>query len=182
MKRNKLELGVIIVAIIFTILFCLLALGIGKAFAQDDEATALRLVQCIVAECDVGKRPSDERDAMAWALKKQAVDRGISLKRQIESYCAYANRHNTRARAIWDSTFESPLYPQRGNEQARKQWWADMYLWAMRFLAGEIEDPLDSSVKYFGGEMDVRKPGCKEVKRYCNPKRKKCNIFYRCGL
>lgn len=164
-------LNVVVMALIWTVAISLLVCGVVcKCCAQYDERTALALVQCIRAECDRCDRHPDEQAAIAWALKKQAKERGISLLRQIRYYCAMFNKHRDRAVAIFNSTFERPQWGDVG-------WWRRMHSWAFDFLEGRIPDPVEKAM-YFGGEMDVPSSRLIEVKRYCNKRGELCNIFY----
>jgi hypothetical protein len=153
------------------LLFYLIIQRCSTSHAQD--LTALRLVQCIRAECSRCDRNQREPAAIAHVLRKQALSIGRTLEEQTVAYCAMFRRRSPRSRAIWSATFEMP-----GDWRlvGRRKWWTKMAPWSRLFLAGKIPDPLPRA-RHWGGDMDIPRALRLGLVRVAGPP-EYCNTFW----
>lgn len=129
--------------------------------AKAEESAALRLAQCIRAECNDCDVNPKEKTAIAWILKKGAERTGRTLIEQTEAYCAVFDRHNERSNLIWSSTFNEPKH-------GRFQWWQKAKLWAKSFLIKPPIDPLPKA-DHWGGNMDTHRANKMGWRRVAGP-------------
>lgn len=134
---------------------------------QEDRVLALRLVQCIRAECNDCERYPREKDAIAWVLVKRTIMRGedASFLGMIKSYCSVFKVNTPRARAIRKSTFHKPLH-------GSPRWWRKMERWAYRFIGNPLQvlDPTPMAF-HWGSKEDSWRAYCsgmRLVRKYSN--------------
>lgn len=150
----------IIVISIWIIVFSLFTFGVARScFAQYDDGTALALVRCLRAECNICHDPQ-QRASIASILRKRAKYRGETLREHAESYCAVFNRHTDRARDIASSTWDRP---NRGS----KRWWRKMRAWVHKFLMGKVKDPEPASWDWGSNEDTYRMVGRTLLRSFC---------------
>lgn len=164
LKRSETRL-----TIIMHISFAISAIYIGVSFlvdlspskAQAEENAALRLAQCIRSECNECRINPNEKNAIAWVLKKGAERSGRTLLEQITAYCAMFDRQNKRSNLIWSSTFDEPKH-------GRSQWWRNAKIWAESFLKSPPDDPLPKA-DHWGGNMDTHRANKMGWRRIAGP-------------
>lgn len=164
LKRSETRL-----TIVMHISFTISAIYIALCFLVDllpnrvraEENTTLRLAQCIRSECNECRVNPNEKNAIAWVLKKGAKRSGRTLIEQIEAYCAVFDRHNERSNLIWSSTFNEPKH-------GRFQWWQKAKLWAKSFLIKPPIDPLPKA-DHWGGNMDTHRANKMGWRRVAGP-------------
>jgi len=166
-RRLNMAFNSVIILLILSVLFYLIQQCDAEE-AHADDLTALRLVQCIRAECDSCSKNPDEPAAIAHVILKRMtqyndnpswsngyaynIPKTLSYDEYIIAYCSVFDHRSSlyysdRATKILESTFMRPLH-------GKPAWWGRMQQWANKFLQGEIPDPLPRAM-HWGGDMDI---------------------------